>query len=63
METLMETVTVVSAAAWGIARACGLLLRLVGIQPFPTAGLGIVAKLWSVRRYLALASWILTAVL
>ena len=63
METLTEIATVVLAAAWVAARACGLLLRLAGIRPFPTAGLGIVAKLWSLRRYLAAGSWILAALL
>jgi hypothetical protein len=63
METLTEIATVVLAVAWGAVRACGLLFRLAGIHPLPTAGLGIVAKLWSLKRYLAAASWLLAALL
>jgi hypothetical protein len=63
METLMDIMTVVLAAAWGAARACGLLLRLAGIHPLPMANLGVIGKLWALRRYLAAASWLLAALL
>ena len=63
METLTEIATVVLAVAWGAVRVCGLLLRLAGIHPLPTASLGVIGKLWALRRYLAAASWLLAALL